>query len=78
MMAKTLTQILAERPEIAKRIYDKYPESKREIECANEKREMDLLRWGMAKKLYDGTYEAAKKEYESKVEKINDRHNRTY
>lgn len=69
-MAKTLTQIIAERPEISKQVYDKYPVQKKEHECANEKREMDRLRWVMAKRLYDGTYEQHKKEYESKVQRM--------
>jgi hypothetical protein len=62
MKKKTFPQIIAERPEISKLVYDKFPESKGEMECAQEKRDMDRLRWNMAKRLYYGE-EKEKKEY---------------
>jgi hypothetical protein len=68
---KSLTVILAERPEIAKQVYEKYPVCPGEAQCANEKRDMDRLRWGYAKKLYYGEPEKAaistghKQEYKS-------------
>lgn len=69
-MAKTLTQIIAENPEIGKRVYEQYPQDQKEFECANEKREMDALRWRMAKKILLGTWEQSKKEYQTKIDRI--------
>lgn len=46
-----LDQLKATRPEISKMVYDKYPVSKAEIECANEKNTMDWLRLRYAKRL---------------------------
>ena len=62
MKQKTLTQITAEKPEIAKLIMDKYPVSKDEKDgCQTEKSFRDKMRWEYAKKLYYG--EKEKKEY---------------
>lgn len=58
----TLPQIL-NRPEIAKQVYEKYPVSKAEFECATEKNMMDRLRWIYGKKLID--QEREKPEYTS-------------
>lgn len=49
-------------PEIRKRVYDKFPVSKAEKTCENEKREMNNLRVNFAKKLYD-QMPKEKKEY---------------
>lgn len=58
---KNLTQITAERPEIAKAVMDKYPISKDEKDgCVTEKSFRDRMRWELAKKLY---YGESKKEY---------------
>lgn len=60
-LTKTLTQIAAEKPEIAKAVYDQYPVSKAEKKCPVEKAMMDRVRWHMAKRMY---YNQGKKEYE--------------
>jgi hypothetical protein len=63
MKKKTLSQIIAERPEISKLIMEKYPVSKDEkAGCVTEKAFRDKMRWEFAKKLYYGE-EKEKKEY---------------
>lgn len=53
--------ILAERPEVSKLVYEKYPGTKLEKTCAVEKNRMDGLRLQMAKRLLSLAKE--KKEY---------------
>jgi hypothetical protein len=50
-MKMNLNQIRAQFPEIAKIVDGKYPVSKAEMECANEKNTMDWLRLQYAKRL---------------------------
>lgn len=59
----TLTQIIAERPEIGKAVYEHYPVSKAEKKCQTEKSIMDNLRWKFAKRLM--VDEKEKQEYKS-------------
>lgn len=47
----TLPILEATRPEIAKQVYEKYPVSKAERKCMNEKSIMDDLRLRFAKRL---------------------------
>lgn len=49
------------RAEIAKKVYSKYPESKKEKECAREKRRMDEIRELFRKRLVEEKKE--KREY---------------
>lgn len=44
---------LLNHPVVGKMVYDKYPVSKAEKKCPIEKADMDRLRIGMAKKLYE-------------------------
>lgn len=55
-------QILAI-PEIKKQVYDKFPISKAERKCDNEKSTMDQLRINMAKKLFHDGVGKEKVEY---------------
>lgn len=60
-LMQTLQMILAERPEVSKLVYEKYPGTKLEKTCAVEKNRMDGLRLQMAKRLLSLAKE--KKEY---------------
>lgn len=57
-----LTQIFKERPDIAKRVYEEYPETSKEKRCTAEKSKRDGIRFERAKRYY---YQTGKKEYES-------------
>lgn len=52
-MKKTLNQIIAERPEIGKMVFDKYKVEKKEGSCATHKNQRDGLRWAYAKRLIE-------------------------
>lgn len=60
----TLKTIIAQRPEISKMVYDKYPTTKQERKgCEREKARLDYLRMVYAKKLMDETPQSEKQEY---------------
>lgn len=50
---KALIKLLTDHPHIAKQVYEKFPVSKAERKCKNEKATMDQLRASHAKKLIE-------------------------
>lgn len=49
----TLDKILNDRPEISKKVYEKYPVTNHEKRCMIEKSKMECKRFELAKKLYE-------------------------